>query len=123
MGEVISMLKKVAVFDLLIGVLGTAFIQVVFNEYAPAFFIGLALASLSFFISGLLTGNILINDKTKNTSIIAFINFIKVFIICIIGVLLFNNNINNVISYIMGFTSHLIAIVSYGVFNLYKERK
>jgi ATP synthase protein I len=80
-------------------------------------------ASLSFVISGIAVNSTLLDKMTKLGILANIINFAKVIIICIIGILIFNNNINNVISYILGFTSHFIALFLYGIFTLLNERK
>lgn len=120
--EVMNMLKKIIIFDMLVGVSGGIAIKLIFNAYAAQFLIGLFLGAIVFIISGLITGNILINNQ-KNRGVLLVINFFKVLFICIIGTIIFNNNINNVISYSMGFTAHLIALLLYSLFNLRQKRK
>jgi len=122
-GEFSNMLKKVVLFDLLVGLVLGTITQLFFNGYASFFLLGLTVASIGFIISGLAVKEILENKTSKIKGIIFFINFIKVFAVCIIGLLIFNNNINNVISYILGFTSHFIALILYGVFDLSDGRK
>jgi len=123
--EVLSTFKKIIVFDILIGILGILILEVIFksNNYIGEFLLGLFLGAAVFFILGIISANILIKQKKKSWRILTAINFIKPLIICIIGIILFNNNINNMISYIMGFTSHIIAIIAYSIFNLFNERK
>lgn len=125
MVEVLSTFKKIIVFDILIGILGILILEVIFksNNYIGEFLLGLFLGAAVFFILGIISANILIKQKKKSWRILTAINFIKPLIICIIGIILFNNNINNMISYIMGFTSHIIAIIAYSIFNLFNERK
>ncbi|ERI89621.1 hypothetical protein HMPREF1982_04486 [Clostridiales bacterium oral taxon 876 str. F0540] len=117
------MLKQVIIFDVLIGLISTVIIQLIFKAYGFIFLLGLAMASISFFISGVSVESKLLNKKKSYATLLSIANFSKVFIICIIGVALFNNNINNVISYSMGFTSHFIALFLYGIVNFLNERK
>lgn len=117
------MLKQVILFDILIGLISTVIIQLVFKAYGFIFLLGLAMASISFLISGVSIERKFQSGKKSYTTLLSIANFSKVFIICIIGVALFNNNINNVISYSMGFTSHFIALFLYGIVNLLNERK
>lgn len=121
--EVTSMLRKVIIFDFLVALLGAIIIQAIYRAYVIHFLLGLALAAISFAVSGAITRHILESQQGNRIGIINLINFLKVFAVCIIGVLVFNNNINNVISYMMGFTSHLAALVLYGIFSSYAERK
>ncbi|WP_127836483.1 hypothetical protein [Clostridium prolinivorans] len=125
MVEVLSTFKKIIVFDILIGILGIIIVEVISksNNYTGEFLLGLFLGAAVFFILGIISANILVKRKKKSLKILTAINFLKPLIICIIGIIIFNNNINNMISYIMGFTSHIIAIIAYGIFNLFNERK
>jgi ATP synthase protein I len=121
--EVVSMLKQVVVFDVILAVVSTIAIHLIYNSYSLIFLLGLIVASLSFVISGIAVNSTLLDKMTKLGILANIINFAKVIIICIIGILIFNNNINNVISYILGFTSHFIALFLYGIFTLLNERK
>ena len=104
MGEVISMLKCVLIFDLVVGIAAGIVVQATFKLYTLIFLIGLSAASLSFLFSAYLFNNILIKKSLSKGMLAPYFNLAKVFIISIIGVLLFNNNINNVIAYMLGFT-------------------
>lgn len=117
------MLKKVFFFDVLIGLFVTVLLQITSNEYSILFLLGLAVASISFAVSGVATNNYLANISIKYGAIMSLANFAKVIIVCIIGATIFNNNVNNVISYIMGFTSHFFALLLYGIVNILSERK
>ena len=117
------MLKCVLFFDLIIGIAGGLAVQVAFKSYTLTFLIGLSAASLSFLFSAYLFNNILIKKSLRKALLAPYLNLAKVFIISIIGALLFNNNINNVIAYVLGFTSHFLALMLYGVATLLSERK
>ena len=123
MGEIISMLKCVLFFDLIVGIAAGIVVQALFKSYTLIFLIGLSAASLSFLFSGYLFNNILIKKSLTKGMLAPYLNMAKVFIISIIGVLLFNNNINNVIAYILGYTSHFLALMLYGILTLVSERK
>lgn len=122
-GEAVDMLKQVLFFDLIVGIAAGAVFQVVFKSYALIFFIGLSAASLSFLLSGYLLNSILIKNSLKRGMLAPYFNMAKLFVISIIGVKLFNNNINNVMAYILGFTSHFLALMLYGIVTLLSERK
>lgn len=117
------MLKKVAILDLIIGVIGAVLIQIFYGSYAVLFLLGLFMAAIGFSSSGLAVKWISKERSEALGGVVSLISFIKVLVISIIGVLIFNNNINNVIFYIMGFTSHFFALILYGIIYLLKERK
>jgi ATP synthase protein I len=117
------MLKKVFFFDIFIGITITPLIKLIFNDYAYLFLLGLTIASLGFIVSSVATKNYLSRITIKYGAIMHISNFVKVILICIIGVIIYNNNVNNVIFYIFGFTSHFLALILYGIVNLLGERK
>lgn len=117
------MLKHVLIFDLIVGIAATILMQLFFKAYILVFLIGLSAASLGFLFSGYLFNNVLIRKSLKHGMLAPYFNLAKVLVISIIGVLLFNNNINNVIAYILGFTSHFLALMLYGLETLLSERK
>lgn len=117
------MLKKVIIFDILIGITLTPLVQLVFNSYAYLFLIGLIVASIGFVITSVATRKFLLTTSFKYGAIMNISIFVKVIFVCIIGVIIYNNNVNNVIAYILGFTSHFLALILYGIVNLLGERK
>jgi ATP synthase protein I len=117
------MLKKVFFFDILIGTTIVPLIQLIFNEYAYLFLLGLIIASFGFIISSIATRNYLSKVSIKHGTIMILSVFVKVTLVCILGVIIYNNNVNNVIAYILGFTSHFLALILYGIVNLLGERK
>jgi ATP synthase protein I len=121
-GELLSMLRKIMLLDLITGLILGAVMQIVFIEYTALFLLGLSVASIGFVISGLAVRLVIETERVKNKAIISIINILKVFATCIIALSIFNNNINNIVSYILGFTSHFIALILYGIFNL-KDRR
>lgn len=117
------MLKKVIFFDIFIGITMTPLVQFLFNEYAYLFLLGLIVAAIGFILSSVSTTNYLSTLSIKHGTIMNISIFIKVIFICIIGSIIYNNNVNNVIAYILGFTSHFLALILYGTVNLFSERK
>ncbi|MCM8711654.1 hypothetical protein M2651_11570 [Clostridium sp. SYSU_GA19001] len=117
------MLKKIIFYDLIIAVTAGITIQLIWDNYSNIFILGLFTAVINFAFSKFMIENILGSKFKRNRGLVFFITFVRIFIICIIGVSIFNNNIKNIISFIMGFTSHFLALILYGVINLANERK
>lgn len=117
------MLKQIFILDTIIGLVAAVIIHISFKDYAAVFLLGLLMSFLSLTVASIALNNSMLNKVNKLGVIASLINFAKVFIICIIGILIFNNNINNVISYMLGFTSHFIALICYGILNLYSGRE
>lgn len=117
------MLKKVALYDLLVGLFGAILTHIIFRAYSLLFLLGILMAGISFAVSSFVLSKTLSEERSKYSLISFAINASKIFIICIIGVLVYNNNIDNVIAYILGFTSHFIALILYGFINLLHEGK
>ena len=121
--DVKQMLKQIFILDTIIGLVAAVIIHISFRDYAAVFLLGLLMSFLSLTVASIALNNSMLNKVNKLGVIASLINFAKVFIICIIGILIFNNNINNVISYMLGFTSHFIALICYGILNLYNGRE
>lgn len=117
------MLKKVLLFDLIIALLANLFILQVNKSYAMFFLLGLLLAAISFVLTTWATRKYMSSFSGKSGAIMYITNFVKILVICIIGALIFNNKVYNVIFYICGYTSHFLALILFGIVNLLNERK
>ena len=121
--EVSDMLKKVIFFDILIVLSLTPLVQFIFKAKVYLFFLGLCIASINFVLSSVITRSNLTKLSNKYNALASISNFVRVIFICIVGLIIYNNNVNNVITYILGYTSHFLALILYGIVNLLGERK
>lgn len=118
-----NMFKKILTYDLFISLIFTAVIYFTAKSYALFFLLGLIIALMNFYANGITVEYTLNNKNTKNTSIIIFGFFIRVFFVSIVGFLIGRHNIFNIIAYISGYSSQFISLVYYGINNKNNEGK
>jgi ATP synthase protein I len=114
--EVKIMLSKVAFFDSIIGFVITSAIYFTYKQYAWIFLIGLIIAVINFIISGIITEKVLIKNKAPGIFFM-LIKSLRIFLICAVPFVFYRYNMQYVLVYILGFTSHFIALVLYSLFN------
>lgn len=117
------MFKKIAIYDFFISLLFTAVIYFIAKSYALIFLLGVIIALTSFYINGITVEYSLSNKNKKNTGVIILGFFIRVFLVAVIGFLIGRNNIFNIITYILGYSSQFISLVFYGINNKNIEGK
>lgn len=117
------MFKKIAIYDFFISLVFTAVIYFIAKSYALIFLLGVIIALTSFYINGITVEYSLSNKNKKNTGVIILGFFIRVFLVAVIGFLIGRNNIFNIITYILGYSSQFISLVFYGINNKNIEGK
>lgn len=117
------MLKKVFFFDIFLALILTPLMQLVFKAKAYLFLLGLFIAAINFIISSIVTRSNLLKSSNKYSALGNISIFARVILICIVGIIIYDNNVNNIITYMLGFTSHFLALILYGFVNLLGERK
>lgn len=121
-GDVISMLRKILIFDLIVGAISSAIVCVFFSKFLIVFLLGLIVSLASFSINSLIAQYAYSGQK-KNPALITVIGFfIRVLLICAVGFLIYQGNIFNVLAYMLGYSSHFISLTLYGI-SINKEGK
>lgn len=114
--EVKSMLKRVTLFDCIVGGAISTILYFTYREFAGMFFIGLAVAVFNFIISGIITESVLSKNKAPGIFFMC-IKLLRIFLICIVPIMFYKEKMYLAIFYILGFASHFIALVLYALFN------
>ncbi|MDP4178163.1 MAG: hypothetical protein Q8900_07500 [Bacillota bacterium] len=114
--EIKVMLKKVTICDLIVGISVSSILFFLCPRYSYIFLIGILVASINFIANGIVNSFIVGKISTRG-NLIVFLSVFRIFIIGIVGALLFKINNNNGIFYIMGFCSHFISLIIYGFWN------
>jgi ATP synthase protein I len=110
------MLKRVTLFDYIVGGIITTILYFTYREFAGMFFIGLAVAVFNFIISGIITEIVLSKNKAPG-NFFMFIKLLRIFLISFVPIMFYNEKMYLVTAYILGFTSHFIALVLYSLFS------
>jgi ATP synthase protein I len=118
--EIKEMISKITTFNCIIGITFFIIIYIAFNiSYGFCFLTGLIIANINLFISINTTNMVIIKNKNSIFSILGF--FIRISIVCILGLLLSKNDTKNIIPFLLGYSSNFISIIFYGT-NLGKNK-
>jgi len=117
-----EMLKKVLIYDGLILVPVLLISVLFFKEYTLVGIVGLAMAAFNFLLNaGITTYNL---KTTGNAAFYILGAMFRVIITVAVVLAISENNINNVIAFLTGYTLHYLAVTFYGVTRgKNKERK
>jgi ATP synthase protein I len=120
--EVLDMIKKVSIINFILGSVIAITVQVLMKNYGVFALLGTIIAIINFSINGLVGG--LVFKKFKNSSASLYIlSFIfRVVLAAGIGYLVFKYNNYSVVSYLFGYTSHLVGVYIYSVIKNNQER-
>ncbi|GLC28756.1 ATP synthase subunit I [Clostridium omnivorum] len=114
--EVKNMLKKVALFDVIVGSALFILVTIVYGlNYGIMCTLGLLVGALNYNINGIIINHLLSNEHFKHNIFTSLIGFLRVFIICLIAIIIYKYNRMNVLAYVLGFCSHFISLVLYGI--------
>ena len=110
-----QMYKRINFFNFFIALIGTTVIYFIDEKYAVFFLLGLILASITLLFNLMYVNYILCKTKIK-FSVITSIGFaLRVVIICVIGLMVFEYYNFAIIAFILGYSSQLISLVLYGI--------
>ncbi|MCY6485621.1 ATP synthase subunit I [Clostridium aestuarii] len=113
--RVCHMLEKIKFLDFIMGIILILIVYFRAKEYLLAVVLGCILAIINFHVNTYITTYALTKKSLNANMVIIFGYFLRIFIVGIIGTLIFIHNEINVIAYVIGYTTHLISIVLYGI--------
>lgn len=108
-----EMLKKVIIYDILISVIILVVTLALFRNYAFVIIIGLIMANINFILNAVITGYII--RLGGNASFYILGAMIRVVATAVVVVFLAENNVYNVVAFLIGYSSHYIAVFYFGV--------
>lgn len=106
------MLKKVLIYDCLILAAVLIGSLMFFENYTVIVSIGLAMAGLNFILNAVITTYTLRAGGNKAYYIIGAM--VRIFLTVGVAVLLAENNINNLVAFLIGYSLHYLAVLFYG---------
>lgn len=113
--NVLYMAKMILLVDIVLGVLLAGLSQLFFKGYGLFILLGLFIAMINFSFNNVLSGIVLY--KLKSSAALYIVNFIiRIAIAVGIGYIVFRYNKYNLIAYLIGYTSNLLGIYIYSVF-------
>ncbi|MCM0647549.1 hypothetical protein NBE98_04035 [Clostridium swellfunianum] len=114
--KVKSMLRRIFFYDFLTGLIISSILFFTYRQYAGILLLGLSIAVINFIIGGILTERVVIINKSPSIFFV-LVKILSVLLICLIPILLFKDNMYFILVYMLGFTSHFIALILYALFD------
>ena len=113
--DIIKMIKKVSLYDMIIGILIAILISVKFTSFVVPLLVGLIVAIINFALSSAIT-DLLMNKKEGRYMPLYLLSFVaRITIISIIGYTIFVQNNYNVLAYAGGYTVNLLGVSIYSM--------
>ena len=109
------MLKKILVYDLIIGLIFNLVLYLISPIWATYFLLGLFVAFISFLINAFITNASFTGEGNASKLFILVGFFIRVILVSVIGIIIYTHNITNMVVYISGYSLQFISIVLYGL--------
>lgn len=117
-----EMLGRVLLYDILILVLAFIGSILFFDKYAVVVIVGVLMAGINFLLNGVITSYTMSVTGKKGFYIVGAM--VRIMITVGVAVLIADNNINNLVAFLIGYSLHYIAVLFYGATRgIKKERK
>ena len=113
MDDLLKMYKKVCIYDLFVLITLVAILSIINSSYILPAILGVIVALGNFIISGLTINDAFAKNKVNFFTYLS--SALKIFVVCIIGLILIAHNKYYLIPYVCGYISHLISLIVYGL--------
>lgn len=115
-GEVRDLIKKIGIYNLIIGGITSVILSFFFDAKSVLFFLGIELGFINFIINSCTTRK-MINGR-KRSGVITMILFltIRISLICVPAIILFIKNEVSFFIFTSGYISQILSIICYGVY-------
>jgi len=108
--DTLEMLKRVILYDLIIILLSLVISAMFFKEYTAIIMIGIIIALVNFLLNSVITNYAM---KLSGGAILIVVGALaRVAIAGAFAVILYNNNMGNIIAYIIGYSLHYISVIA-----------
>lgn len=108
------MLKAVAVYDIVIAVIMILVSALINPLFSPILLLGIATAVFSYYVNAI-TADLVLIQKAGNKTLMLLSSSFRVILICTVGIILYRINKYYLFAYIVGYSTHFIAIIIYGL--------
>lgn len=108
--DTLGMLKRVILFDFVIILLSFIVSIIFFKDYVAIVIIGIVIAAVNFLLNAVITNY---SMKTSGGAILIIVGALaRVAIAGVFAVVLYDNNMMNVIAYLIGYSLHYISVIA-----------
>lgn len=113
--NILLMLRKVSLYDSIIGIVITILIYAMSSNYVLPLFIGLVVTIINFLLSSTITELLFTKCKGKYMPMYLLSFILRITLISLIGFVFFANNKYYILAYIGGYMVHLFGISIYSL--------
>ncbi|KYH29384.1 MULTISPECIES: ATP synthase subunit I [Clostridium] len=113
--EVQQLLRSIIRLDLIVGLVLGIVVYFVKSDYVFVCLLGFFLATINFFINSYITEYAIIVNRNNGKVLMVLGYFFRMFLVGIIGAVLFTHNKFNVIAYMLGYTFRFSSLILYGL--------
>lgn len=113
--EVQQLLRSIIRLDLIVGLVLGIVVYFVKSDYVFVCLLGFFLATINFFINSYITEYAIIVNRNNGKVLMVLGYFFRMFLVAIIGAVLYTHNRFNVIAYMLGYTFRFSSLILYGL--------
>ncbi|AEB76935.1 ATP synthase subunit I [Clostridium botulinum] len=109
------MIKKIRYLDIVVLVALSILSYIINKKYVGICILGFVVSAISFYSNSLIT-TYAFEKKLDNSNLIIILSYyLRIFLITIIGIVVFTYNKFNIIAYILGYTFRFFSLVLYAL--------
>lgn len=108
-----EVLRIILKFDIIIIVFSFLFTILLFREYVLAVMVGIVIAIFNFVLNSFMTYYLVRENKGKALHSLG--SMFRIIIALVAAIAVYNNNGLNILSFIIGYNLHYLAIILYGI--------
>ncbi|CAG7839300.1 ATP synthase F0F1 [Clostridium novyi B str. ATCC 27606] len=113
--EVYNMIKKIKYLDIVVLVALSILSYSINKKYVEICILGFVVSAIGFYWNSLIT-TYAFKTKLHNSNLIIILNYyLRIFLITIIGIVVFTYNKFNIIAYIVGYTFRFFSLILYAL--------
>lgn len=107
------MIKSILLVNFCIGITAIAISFFIFRKFTLILAIGILIANISLVVNGVVTQIFIGNEKNRNTFIYILSVVLRIFLIAIVGYIVFTYNKYNLVAYLFGYSLNMVGIGAY----------
>ncbi|KGM96258.1 ATP synthase F0F1 [Clostridium novyi A str. 4552] len=113
--EVYNMIKQIKYLDIIVLFILVSICYIINKKYIAICTLGFVVSICSFYLNAYITEYVFKKKIEKSNLITILSYYIRVFLITIIGIVVFTYNRFNIIAYILGYTFRFLSLILYAL--------
>ncbi|EDS78087.1 ATP synthase subunit I [Clostridium massiliodielmoense] len=113
--EVYNMIKQMKYLDIIVLFILVSICYIINKKYIAICTLGFMVSISSFYLNAYITEYVFKKNIEKSNLITILSYYIRIFLITIIGIVVFTYNRFNIIAYILGYTFRFLSLILYAL--------